>query len=118
MGPLIAGKPAQNSKNWQNPVRILRSIVMLFRPRSRKSQAVPDRPVAGASRGHFNTVLLHAAVMNPQIKALALFGPLLSYESIVMNEYYSTENLYAAPGGVMGVYDLPETLTGIPAGRL
>jgi len=68
----------------------------------------PNRPIAGASCGHFNTVLLHAAAMNPQIKALALLEPLLSYESMVMNEFYSMENLYAAPAGVLQSYDLAD----------
>ncbi|MBD3266893.1 prolyl oligopeptidase family serine peptidase [bacterium] len=72
------------------------------------SQRFPDRKIAGASRGDMNAVLLHASVMNPQIKALAMLNPLVSYESIVMNRYYSMEVLYSAPGGVLKGYDLPD----------
>ncbi len=71
-------------------------------------QRFPERPVAGVSRSHFNVVLLHAAAMNLRIRAVAMFEPLLSFESMVMNEYYSMENLYAAPSGVIGRYDLPD----------
>ncbi len=68
----------------------------------------PDYQVVGASRGHYNTVLLHASAMNPQIKALAMLNPLLSYESMVMNRFYNVENIYSAPGGVLTAYDLPD----------
>jgi len=71
-------------------------------------QRFPDREIAGASRGPMNAVLLHASVMNPQIKTLVMLNPLISYESIVMNRFYSMENLYSAPGGALTAYDLPD----------
>ncbi|MBD3267996.1 hypothetical protein GF373_15120 [bacterium] len=71
-------------------------------------QRFPEREIVGASRGDMNAVLLHASVMNPQIKALAMLQPLISYASIAMNPFYSMENLYSAPGGVLTAYDLPD----------
>ena len=71
-------------------------------------QRFPGRKIAGASRGAMNAVLLHASVMNPHITAAAMLDPLLSYESMVMNRFYSMENLYSAPPGVLTAYDLPD----------
>jgi len=68
----------------------------------------PERPIAGAARGHFNAVLLHAGVQNPHIKATVLLDPLISYRSLVMNRFYRVETIYAAPGGVLRAYDLPD----------
>jgi dienelactone hydrolase len=71
-------------------------------------QRFPDRKIAGASRGDMNAVLLHASCMNPQIKALVMLNPLISYASIVLNQFYSMDNLYSAPGGVLSAYDLSD----------
>jgi dienelactone hydrolase len=71
-------------------------------------QRFPQRPIAGVSRGQFNAVLLHAGVANPQFAALALLDPLISYRALVMNRFYRLETIYAAPGGVLGAYDLPD----------
>jgi dienelactone hydrolase len=71
-------------------------------------QRFPDRKIAGASRGDMNAVLLHASAMNTQMKALVMLNPLVSYESIVMNRFYSMDILYSAPGGVLNAYDLPD----------
>lgn len=68
----------------------------------------PDHQIVGASRSDMNAVLLHASVLNPQIEALVMLNPLLSYESLVMNRFYSMDFLYSAPGGVLTAYDLPD----------
>jgi dienelactone hydrolase len=74
------------------------------------NQRFPDRKITGASRSDMNAVLLHASAMNPQIDSLVMLNPLLSYESMVMNQFYSMEFLYSAPGGVMAAYDLPDLI--------
>jgi hypothetical protein len=68
----------------------------------------PNSPVTGASRGHFNAVLLHAAVMNNQIESVVMFDPLLSFQSLVMNPFYSIHSIKSAPAGVLKAYDLPD----------
>ena len=53
-------------------------------------------------------VLLHAAALDDSIKQMALVDPLLSWSSIVLNEYYAPKYAPYAVAGSLGRYDLPD----------
>jgi hypothetical protein len=64
--------------------------------------------LAAVSRGEMSVVLLHAAALNQSIKQVALVEPLLSWSSIVLNEYYAPKYAPHAVAGALGRYDLPD----------
>ena len=64
--------------------------------------------LAAVSRGELNAVLLHAAALNESIKQVALVDPLLSWSSIVLNEYYAPKFVPHAVAGSLGRYDLAD----------
>jgi cephalosporin-C deacetylase-like acetyl esterase len=66
------------------------------------------RDLAAVSRGLIGAALLHAAAFDESIKRVALVDPLLSWSSIVLNEYYSPAYVPHAVAGSMGWYDLPD----------
>jgi hypothetical protein len=64
--------------------------------------------LAAVSRGEMSAVLLHAAALDDSIKQVALVDPLLSWSSIVMNEFYAPEFVPHAVAGSLGRYDLAD----------
>ncbi len=62
------------------------------------------------ARGEFCSALLHAAVFEPVFKKIALVEPLVSFKSLVMNQYYKPLYMPSAVAGAVGVYDLPELM--------
>lgn len=50
--------------------------------------------------------LLHAAAFDGQLSGVAFFRPLISFETIVMNEYYAPELIHATVPGALLEYDL------------
>jgi cephalosporin-C deacetylase-like acetyl esterase len=64
--------------------------------------------LAAVSRGELNAVLLHAAALDESIKQVALVDPLLSWSSIVLNEYYAPRYVLHAVAGSLGRYDLAD----------
>ncbi len=52
--------------------------------------------------------LLHAAVFENNFAKIALINPLLSYKSIVMNQYYRLSTLMPLVPKALTVYDLPD----------
>ena len=64
--------------------------------------------LAAVSRGELNAVLLHAAALDESIKQVALVDPLLSWSSIVLNEYYAPKFVPHAVAGSLGRYDLAD----------
>ncbi len=53
--------------------------------------------------------LLHATVFDQSISRIALFGPPISYRSIVMNRFYEV-NFSCAVAGALTAYDLPDLI--------
>jgi hypothetical protein len=53
-------------------------------------------------------VLLHAAALDASIKRVALVEPLLSWSSLVLNQYYAPKYVLHAVAGSLGRYDLPD----------
>ena len=64
--------------------------------------------LAAVSRGELNAVLLHAAALDETIRQVALVDPLLSWSSIVLNEYYAPKFVPHAVAGSLGRYDLAD----------
>jgi cephalosporin-C deacetylase-like acetyl esterase len=64
--------------------------------------------LAAVSRGEMGVVLLHAAALDQSIRQVALVEPLLSWSSIVLNEYYAPRYVPHAVAGSLGRYDLAD----------
>jgi len=64
--------------------------------------------LAAVSRGELNAVLLHAAALDESIRQVAVVDPLLSWSSIVLNEYYAPKFVPHAVAGSLGRYDLAD----------
>jgi len=60
------------------------------------------------ARGEMCPVALHAAVFDESIRKVALIEPLVSYSSIVMNEYYEPQLIHGTVAGALTAYDLPD----------
>jgi hypothetical protein len=55
-----------------------------------------------------SVVLLHAAALDESIEQVALVDPLLSWSSLVLNEYYAPKYAPHAVAGSLGRYDLAD----------
>jgi hypothetical protein len=64
--------------------------------------------LAAVSRGEMGIVLLHAAALDESIKRVALVDPLLSWSSLVLNEYYAPKYVLHTVAGSLGRYDLAD----------
>ncbi len=63
--------------------------------------------IGAVARGSAAIPLLHAAVLDDSLRRIALIEPLVSYQSVVMNRYYSLDPA-ALVGNVLTAYDLPD----------
>jgi hypothetical protein len=64
--------------------------------------------LAAISHGEMSVVLLHAAALDESIEQVALVDPLLSWSSLVLNEYYAPKYAPHAVAGSLGRYDLAD----------
>jgi hypothetical protein len=74
--------------------------------------------LAAVSHGEMGVVLLHAAALDDSIKQVALIAPLLSWSSIVLNEYYAPKYAPHAVAGALGRYDLPDLASALAPRKL
>ena len=74
--------------------------------------------LAAVSRGELNAVLLHAAALDESITQVALVDPLLSWSSIVLNEYYAPKFVPHAVAGSLGRYDLADLAAALAPRKL
>jgi dienelactone hydrolase len=74
--------------------------------------------LAAVSRGELSAVLLHAAALDESITQVALVEPLLSWASVVLNEYYAPTYVPHAVAGALGRYDLPDLACTLAPRRL
>ena len=58
-------------------------------------------------------VLLHAAAFNNSISSVVLSGSLISYQSVVMNKFYSQDFVSYWVAGALTAYDLPDLIGAI-----
>lgn len=66
--------------------------------------------IGGMAFDEMGPVLLHAAAFNNAISALTLVGTLVSYRSIVMNNFYDPGFANNAVAGALTAYDLPDLI--------
>jgi hypothetical protein len=64
--------------------------------------------VYGVARKELAPVLLHAAAFDMDISRIALIEPYSSYQSIVMNQFYSPKFVHSIVPGALTAYDLPD----------
>ncbi len=68
--------------------------------------------LSAVAHGALAPALLHAAYFDPEIRRVALVDPLLSYRTVVMNQYYSVNFAQCVPNA-MTAYDLPDLAGGL-----
>ncbi|NOY59142.1 MAG: prolyl oligopeptidase family serine peptidase, partial [Calditrichaeota bacterium] len=64
--------------------------------------------ISALARGDLCPALAHAAAFDERISRVALFAPLLSYKSLVINEYYQPHYILTSVAGALTAYDLPD----------
>ena len=69
---------------------------------------IDNNRIIGIAAGPLGAVMLHAAAFESMIQRVALVGSFLSYESLVLNEYYAPEFIHAAVPSALTAYDLPD----------
>ncbi len=73
--------------------------------------------IGAVARGGLAVPLLHAAAFEEAIKKIALIEPLVSWESVAMNRYYSMD-AGALIANVLTAYDLPDLAAALAPRRL
>jgi hypothetical protein len=66
------------------------------------------RNISAVAYGETCSDLLHAAAFEDSISKIALWEPLISYSTIVMNQYYEPRFTHGAVAGALTAYDLPD----------
>ena len=74
---------------------------------------VNKQKIFGVARGEISPVLSHAAAFDNSIAKIALFDPLVSYQSLVLNKYYIPKFMLAAVAGSIPKYDLADLYAAI-----
>lgn len=64
--------------------------------------------IAALARGEMCPILLHAAAFDNRISKIALVEPLISYRSLVTNQYYKPSFMLSTVAGALTAYDLPD----------
>ena len=54
------------------------------------------------------SVVQHAALLEPELSRIILESPLMTWQSLVLNEYYKPEFIHSTIPGALGFYDLPD----------
>lgn len=100
---------------WFAAIQISRSIVGIragdvirIVNHLRNREDVEADKVLAVARGEMCPVLLHAAAFENSISKVALIEPLVSYRSIVMNQYYKPHFIHATVAGSLTAYDLAD----------
>lgn len=79
----------------------------------RNNPHVSTDRIDAMARGESGAALLHAGLFESAFRKIALVDPLLSYRSLVENEYYRTSYIFTAPANVLPHYDLPDIMAGL-----
>lgn len=77
-----------------------------------------DASIYAMARKEMTPLLIHSAAFIPDIKAVALFEPLLSYRSVVMNRFYESAFIMGAVPAALTAYDLPDLAATIAPRKL
>ncbi len=71
----------------------------------------PQLTVHGVST--LGSVVQHAALLEPELSRIILESPLMTWQSLVLNEYYKPEFIHGTIPGALGFYDLPDVCAGL-----
>jgi len=71
-------------------------------------QDIDFRNISAIAYREMCPTLLHAAAFEDSISKVALIEPLISYSSIVMNEFYNPRFIPSTVAGALTAYDLPD----------
>ena len=75
----------------------------------KQDQRINSEDIYAVAKGELlSASLLHAAVFEGEFSKIALTDPLISYRSVVMNEYYKSDLLPPFVTGALIAYDLPD----------
>jgi hypothetical protein len=74
---------------------------------------VNKQKIFGVARGEICPILSHAAAFDNSIAKIALFKPLVSYQSLVLNKYYLPKFMPAAVAGSIPEYDITDLYAAI-----
>jgi len=69
---------------------------------------VDSAKISTLARGDLCPALVHAAAFDERISRVALFAPLFSYRSLVVNKYYQLHYILTSVAGALTAYDLPD----------
>ncbi len=72
-----------------------------------RSDVAADK-ISALARGDLCPALTHAAAFDERISRIALSAPLLSYRSLVVNEYYQPHYILTSVVAGLTAYDLPD----------
>ena len=111
--------------HWFSPVLIGKSIVgihaadiqRLVLYLKQQSNFNADK-IYAIARGNNCSALLHVAVFEKGFSKIALIEPLISYRSIVMNQYYHADYMLPIIPGVLTAYDLPDLAAAFAPNKL
>ncbi len=82
-------------------------------------QPIDSDDIYAIAKGEMlSTSLLHAAAFEGEFSKIALIDPLISYRSVVMNEYYKTDLLPPFVPGALTAYDLPDLVAAVAPNKI
>lgn len=106
------GEVKNKYRDWYAAMLIGRSIVGIRAGdvnniiKAIRKSALNIHEVYGVAKGMMTPVLQHAAAFNPEIERIVLVEPLISYQSLVENQYYCPEFIENSVPMSLGNYDL------------
>jgi cephalosporin-C deacetylase-like acetyl esterase len=119
-------KPGKASFNiWFASIQIARSLVGIHASdisrlinylQSRENFDVET--IAALAQKEICPALLHAVAFDNRISKLALINPLVSYKSIVLNQYYKPPYILSTVAGSLTKYDLPDLCAAVAPRKL
>jgi len=114
-----------SARYWYQTVMLGRSIVGIHAGDInklveflRQKDGIKSQEVYAIARELLCPALIHAAAFNKSISRIGLIEPLISYKSLVLNQYYDTRNIFAAVPGALTDYDLPDLCASLTPRKL
>jgi len=84
----------------------------------RQKGMIKSDGVYAIARGLLCPALIHAAAFNKSISRIALIESIISYQTLVTNQYYDTKNIFSAVPGALTAYDLPDLCATLSSRKL
>jgi hypothetical protein len=74
--------------------------------------------IHGVAKNEIGPVMLHAAAFDPLFTSVACIGSYVSWEAVILNEFYKTEYLHSMVPGALLHYDLPDLASALAPNKL